>query len=387
MTDRDIVDEIDQLVDTQLQQTPSGYDFNVNQENCRHCGGEWHGLKITQRMRDMRRRGVYDEEYRYADDDSTVLCPGSTYEGEFTPPENARINSTPLADAMLRQLVATATGISPLSPALDNLFATSSQREEPAPSTIIDMETVNRLRSMRVTASSPIGVRYYNGLFDYFEVEVARHFPGVQVDRADIQHEERPPLSPTAPAIIDMMWRPRSNEIELLGGPRHGETVTVDNVDRITAIPAVLPVIFRSTAEFNGTVPVELETIRYKRFGWNTATRRWVYSTDSDWRPECRYCRYERVRGLADKYCQGCMRDLIIAEYVGEGELYAQQRGIRRPIIATDDSYLRGMDLEMFRVHVVNWPADATQLVLRQMAERAGRPLESFYANTTEQAA
>lgn len=38
-----VPDEIDALVDEQLQQTPSGYDHNVNQPRCR-CGGEWHGL-------------------------------------------------------------------------------------------------------------------------------------------------------------------------------------------------------------------------------------------------------------------------------------------------------------------------------------------------------
>ncbi|WP_043737723.1 hypothetical protein [Nocardia asiatica] len=55
---------------------------------CPHpwCREEWHGLAITQRMRDMRRRGVLDPDYRYSADDSPVLCPGSLFKGEFTPP-------------------------------------------------------------------------------------------------------------------------------------------------------------------------------------------------------------------------------------------------------------------------------------------------------------
>lgn len=33
----------------------------------------------------MRQRGVMDPDYRYADDDSEVLCPGSLFVGEFSP--------------------------------------------------------------------------------------------------------------------------------------------------------------------------------------------------------------------------------------------------------------------------------------------------------------
>ena len=44
---------------------------------CPHCGEEWHGLPVTQRMRDMARRGYLDDGYRYSDDGSEVLCPGA----------------------------------------------------------------------------------------------------------------------------------------------------------------------------------------------------------------------------------------------------------------------------------------------------------------------
>ncbi|MET8430079.1 hypothetical protein [Nocardia sp. NPDC004860] len=101
MPDRDIVDAIDELVDEQLAgyNQRSGYDFNVNQDKCPHpwCDEDWHGLKITARMRGMRLRGRVDSDYQYNEDTSPVLCPGSTFEGEFEPPAppvspNARVS-------------------------------------------------------------------------------------------------------------------------------------------------------------------------------------------------------------------------------------------------------------------------------------------------------
>ncbi|WP_169812241.1 hypothetical protein [Nocardia xishanensis] len=340
----------------------------------------------------MRSIGYVDPEYRYADDDSQVLCPGSTFEGEFEPPAQAPNGLAAFRQQLeeINERFAGLVGIPPQAWRSGGRISGSRGGGGPASSPIIDMETVNRLRSMRVTATSPIGVRYYDGLFDYFEVEVARHFPGVQVDRADMRHEERPPLSSTAPAIIDMMWRPQSNEIEFIGGPRHGETMPVPGLD-VELCPEIrvpLPVTVMRIRDFDPAAPIQDNIIRYKRFGWNPETRRWVYSTDSDWRPECRYCRRQPVRNLADKYCQGCIRDLIIAESIWEGERYARTHGIRQPVVAIEESYLRGMDLERFRVHVVSWPCDSTQLLLRRMAALAGRTLESFYVNTSgEQAA
>jgi hypothetical protein len=83
LTPVDICDQIDELVNDQLANYPqrSGYDFPVNQEKCGHCGREWHGLKITERMEEMRRLRRFDESYRYADDDSEVLCEGSEFIG------------------------------------------------------------------------------------------------------------------------------------------------------------------------------------------------------------------------------------------------------------------------------------------------------------------
>jgi hypothetical protein len=102
MTDRDIVgkvaalvDDIDALVDDQLAggEPETGYDFDdPTFPDCPHswCSESWHGLAITRRMRDMRWRGEIDPDYRYNEDDSTVLCPGSDFTGEFTPPESER---------------------------------------------------------------------------------------------------------------------------------------------------------------------------------------------------------------------------------------------------------------------------------------------------------
>lgn len=81
----DIVDEIDALVDEQLSgyHDRSGYDYNVNQQTCWHCGREWHGLQITTRMEGMRRVHWYDENYRFAEDDSQIICPGSHFIGPW----------------------------------------------------------------------------------------------------------------------------------------------------------------------------------------------------------------------------------------------------------------------------------------------------------------
>lgn len=77
----DIIGRIDELVDDQLQQERSGYDHNLNQEKCWHCGRDWHGLPITERIAEMYARRTYDEAYSLADDDSLVLCAGSDFIG------------------------------------------------------------------------------------------------------------------------------------------------------------------------------------------------------------------------------------------------------------------------------------------------------------------
>ncbi|AOE44091.1 hypothetical protein SEA_BLINO_76 [Gordonia phage Blino] len=102
MTGRDIVDDIDALIDEQLAAGETGQARRAAtaDRRCGHCGRAWHGLAITTRMEEMRReyltsvvlarmRGEEYEyaesailgDYRYADDDSTVLCPGSEFIG------------------------------------------------------------------------------------------------------------------------------------------------------------------------------------------------------------------------------------------------------------------------------------------------------------------
>lgn len=88
MSDRDIIDDIDALVDEQMDgyDNRSGYDHNVNQDRCWHCGEDWHGLTITEEMRRMRRWGEVDAGYRYAEDESPVRCPGSEFIGPWATP-------------------------------------------------------------------------------------------------------------------------------------------------------------------------------------------------------------------------------------------------------------------------------------------------------------
>lgn len=79
-----VLDDIDALVDWQLQQEASGYDHNINQPQCR-CGEDWHALPITQRLQSARwyyqLTGEQPDWYRYEEDSSHTLCPGSETEG------------------------------------------------------------------------------------------------------------------------------------------------------------------------------------------------------------------------------------------------------------------------------------------------------------------
>lgn len=95
-------DAIDDLVDVQLRQTPSGYDYNLNQPKCPHpwCDADFHGLPITQKMRWMRSWGGVEPGYVYEDDDSPVICPGSAFEGEFAPPTSSGRGVPDMASAL-----------------------------------------------------------------------------------------------------------------------------------------------------------------------------------------------------------------------------------------------------------------------------------------------
>ena len=60
----DVIDRIDELVNESLAKSwdeKSGYDNNIHQDTCGHCGGDWHGLQQGS-------------------------CPGSTFIGPRRPP-------------------------------------------------------------------------------------------------------------------------------------------------------------------------------------------------------------------------------------------------------------------------------------------------------------
>jgi hypothetical protein len=80
-----LLDTIDELVDESLTVGPVD-DYNTNRyDKCWHCGRDWHGIPITERIEQMRWMGAFNETYRLADDDSAVLCPGSDFIGPVPP--------------------------------------------------------------------------------------------------------------------------------------------------------------------------------------------------------------------------------------------------------------------------------------------------------------
>lgn len=110
----DIIDDIDALVDWQLDQydNRSGYDHNVHQVDCWHCGREWHGMPITKRVEEIRldwQAAQYGEvsldearaaldAYHIADDVSEVLCPGPDFIGPWATPGQLRRMRTQMVD-------------------------------------------------------------------------------------------------------------------------------------------------------------------------------------------------------------------------------------------------------------------------------------------------
>jgi hypothetical protein len=69
------LDQISELVDWQLGGGEPKRTERLRM--CPNCTEQWHGLAITERMRETRRQGYLDEDYRYCDDDSPVICSGS----------------------------------------------------------------------------------------------------------------------------------------------------------------------------------------------------------------------------------------------------------------------------------------------------------------------
>lgn len=130
MTDsRNIIDEIDALVDEQMAdgEPVGGYDYgDPDYPKCPHCYDDWHGLPITQRMRDMRYsfcgcaecRAELDA-YRVGEDDSPVWCPGSEFIGPWA-------NQTQLR-RIREGVTSTEWGPAPGTWTLDSLVVTRSE--------------------------------------------------------------------------------------------------------------------------------------------------------------------------------------------------------------------------------------------------------------------
>ncbi|WP_029923939.1 hypothetical protein [Nocardia otitidiscaviarum] len=86
----DVLAGIDALITQQLDagEPIGGYDYDdPDFPKCLWpgCWEDWHGLKITRRMHEMRWRGALDDDYRYRDDNSEVICPGGDFVGPPAP--------------------------------------------------------------------------------------------------------------------------------------------------------------------------------------------------------------------------------------------------------------------------------------------------------------
>jgi len=90
---RNIIDEIDALVDEQMAggEPVGGYDYgDPHYPRCPHCYDDWHGLPITERVREMRilycgcgECIAHLTQYRADEDDSPIWCPGSEFVGPW----------------------------------------------------------------------------------------------------------------------------------------------------------------------------------------------------------------------------------------------------------------------------------------------------------------
>ncbi len=371
MHDRDIVDAIDELVDWQMSnyENRSGYDRNVNQVDCPHpwCREPWHGLAITTRMREMRWGGQVDPAYRYADDDSDVLCPGSEFDGEFTPPEQPAWSHTkpPTVNEMLLAAwslcgdllgIPDITGLGYDDGRLLTAAAVNSRHR------IIDMAEVDSLRGLRcqVGIDNAAHAEYLRERVrcSFFE-EVARRYTDVEIDPAEIHIEHcQEPIG----SLLVAWWEPNPVGGILEGGHAHGREVDANVGDRVeTVAPARL-----TLADFNNppatypTVTPDLNIVTYERAAYDTVTRRWVY------RP-----RQARRAPVARS------RHLIVAATRADARRYAAENGLAQPIIVTQTVGCRGLDPTQFVIHDLGCDP-RVRAELRHRASLAGVTLESL---------
>ena len=93
-----LVDRIGVLVDHQLAggEPRRGCDFgDPTYPLCWHCDRHWHGLPITERIAGMYALSRFDDDYRFVDDDSRVLCEGSEFIGPMPSEADAYCYSMP----------------------------------------------------------------------------------------------------------------------------------------------------------------------------------------------------------------------------------------------------------------------------------------------------
>lgn len=496
-SDRNIVDEIDLLVDEQMANYSqrSGYDRNVNQPKCPHewCTEEFHGLAITSNMAQMRRRGMLDPEYRYADDNSVTICPGSTFVGEFTPPINDERLVQAARDITFGQISAL-MGIPNIGdggwedvhfqfPRLQPWQRSQSAAlyelgmRTPEPDPIIDMDTVRELQGLHLTANLPEDHLNHADLRDYLAAEFEHHartrHPGIiNVNGADLRIRHGEPDHRRMTTEVEVTWWPETNAAELQGGPSHGRTHTFAADDRYRDVIYTPPPASLSYADYATCSPITriLAPIEYRRAGWNTATRRWVYrcvepepsqpppprdrstvhfasvgtplpvsldpmdtpgwqalgtiepgsiqftpdsaaddveawGTREPWRTmvsrafsvdlqvdSVDVAAWQRAHDAwIAVHEHARQRDMVVAPTRAIGRDYAREHGLRGALIISRESQLRGLTLDGYRLHVVG--RECGQPLRPEMLDAlrvraSGRPLESFYANTTgEQAA
>ncbi|MFC4373283.1 hypothetical protein ACFO5K_04140 [Nocardia halotolerans] len=388
---RDIVDAIDELVDWQMSNhaNRSGYDYNVGQDKCPHswCSDDFHGLPITSRMREMRGWGHMDPDYRYADDTTDVLCPGSEFVGEFTPPASPntgydngdRLTGDVFAAyrAARRDVNAALLGIPNIDEQIDAMLAPSlaappsRATEERARRGVIDMTAVDSLRGLRCQVGAPNAAHaeYLREHVVYsFVEEVASRYPGVQLDLAEIRTEYR--QEPHGNLLV-AWWEPIPAGGILDGGHAHGRLI--DEPTYGSAYRTVAPFrIHRPTGETAPMYPV-IDTIDYERAGYDTVARRWVYKP----RPPARPAPAVRT--------QPANRHLVAAPNRAEAWRYAATHGLN-PVIVTHTADCRGLDPTRFVIHDLGCDP-RLRAELRHRAGIAGVTLESLIHTPGDQAA
>ncbi|MBF6240503.1 hypothetical protein IU474_26005 [Nocardia otitidiscaviarum] len=160
----------------------------MNQAKCPKpwCREDFHGLAITARMRGMRRRWWGDPAYRYDEDNSPVLCPGSTFEGKFTPPTvSVTAHIQDVTDRLLDSLSAVA-GI----PKLRDVRARDEERERPRNFRCVGIMPTEEILSPDYGAE--LTSRMTAEVVAHFVHETQPQFPRIPIEPHDVTVERLP---------------------------------------------------------------------------------------------------------------------------------------------------------------------------------------------------